>query len=269
MKDIKQISDQIVAWLKNYAETNKRKALVIGVSGGVDSALVSTLCAKTGLPTICVTMPCHSKEDQTDRGMLHINWLQLECLYKNVQSVRIDLTATFEVFKTTINYLSKDFDMPLAYANTKSRLRMIALYQVATVNEGLVIGTGNKVEDYGVGFFTKYGDGGVDLSPIGDLTKTEVRAMCRELGVLPELTNAIPTDGLWEDTRTDEQQLGASYEELEWVMWFLDGVGMVGYNPDELSLRQREVIKSYQKWHNAGQHKLNPIPVFKLYDNKH
>lgn len=257
---MKQISDQIVAWLKNYAETNKRKSFVVGVSGGVDSALVSTLCAKTGIPTICVTMPCHSKEDQTDRGAAHITWLQKQ--WDTVQYVRIDLTKAFDAFKAS---LCGDFSNNLAFANSKSRLRMIALYQIATANDGLVIGTGNKVEDYGVGFFTKYGDGGVDLSPIGDLTKTEVRQMCRELGVLPELTNAIPTDGLWEDTRTDEQQLGASYEELEWAMGWTERTetNTRVSNDYVLTKREVEVLESYNKWHNAGQHKLNPIPVFK------
>ena len=261
------LSNQIVAWLKNYAVTNNRKSFVVGVSGGVDSALVSTLCAKTGIPTICVTMPCHSKEDQTDRGMLHIDWLQKQFPYSTgrdgfagVQYVRIDLTNTFDAFKSS---LCGDFANNLAFANSKSRLRMVALYQVATANDGLVVGTGNKVEDYGVGFFTKYGDGGVDISPIGDLTKTEVRQMCRELGVLPELSEAIPTDGLWEDTRTDEEQLGATYEELEAAMRFEDWRAA---NPDEkvdVTERFAEVLKSYRKWHNAGQHKLNPIPVFK------
>jgi len=250
------LSNQIVAWLKNYAETNNRKAFVLGVSGGVDSALVSTLCAMTELPTHCVVMPCQTKPDQTERGSLHINWLMDN--FPNVRYHKIDLTETFESFKSEV---TGKYDNDLAYANTKSRLRMISLYQIATGVGGLVAGTGNKVEDYGVGFFTKYGDGGVDLSPIGDLTKTEVRAMCRNLGVLPELAEAIPTDGLWEDTRTDEQQLGATYEELEWAMSFLDSV--VDYDENDLSPRQREVMVSYKKWHNAGQHKLNPIPVFK------
>jgi len=258
---MKNISDQIVVWLKNYTTTNNRKSLVVGVSGGVDSALVSTLCAKTGLPTICVVIPCHSKEDQTYRAIMHIKWLQKTWPANNngVQYVRIDLTKTFDTFKSS---LCGYFNNTLAFANTKSRLRMIALYQAATSTDGLVIGTGNKVEDYGVGFFTKYGDGGVDLSPIGDLTKTEVRAMCRELGLLPELTNAIPTDGLWEDTRTDEQQLGASYEELEWALAWRETVA-VGIDA-VLTERQKEVLSIYDKRHALSKHKLNPIPVFRL-----
>jgi NAD+ synthase len=257
---MKRISDQIVAWLKNYAVTNNRKSFVVGVSGGVDSALVSTLCAKTEIPIICVTLPCHSKTDGIVNADKHIEWLRQN--FGNVSAFNFDLTSAFDSFQKSFMKL---FDSPLGWANTKSRLRMTALYQVATPAEGLVVGTGNKVEDYGVGFFTKYGDGGVDLSPIGDLTKTEVRAMCRELGVLPELTNAIPTDGLWEDTRTDEQQLGASYEELEWAMqWMNDSANCYSTVLVEgLTTRQKEVLSSYNKWHNAGQHKLNPIPVFK------
>lgn len=250
------LSNQIVAWLKNYAVTNNRKSFVVGVSGGVDSALVSTLCAMTGLPTYCAVLPCETKSDQTLRAYQHFAWLRNK--YDNTIMDIIDLTATFQAFKKELH---KDRHNALAFANTKSRLRMISLYQIATSSDGLVVGTGNKVEDYGVGFFTKYGDGGVDLSPIGDLTKTEVRQMCRELGVLPELAEAVPTDGLWEDTRTDEDQLGATYEELEWAMDFLASV--VDYDEETLTPRQKEIMKTYNKWHNAGQHKLNPIPVFK------
>lgn len=215
---MKNLANEIVAWLKNYAETNNRKSWVVGVSGGVDSALVSTLCAMTGLPTHCVTMPCQTVADQTDRGIKHFGWL-LEKFGANVAKYHcIDLTKTFESFKSEVGV---NYDNDLAFANTKSRLRMIALYQIATCNDGLVAGTGNKVEDYGIFFYTKGGDGQVDIAPIGDLMKSEVRQMCRELGVLPELAEAVPTDGLWADTRSDEDAIGATYDELEWAMTFL------------------------------------------------
>lgn len=256
---MKNLANEIVEWIKNYATENNRKALVVGVSGGVDSALVSTLCAMTGLRTHCVIMPCQTKSDQTDRANNHIKWLQSK--FDNVYYENVDLTSTFEAFQrvTTTCYHNK-----LGYANSKSRLRMVTLYQIATAVGGLVVGTGNKVEDFGIGFFTKYGDGGVDISPIGDLLKSEVRQMCRELGVLPELSEAVPTDGLWDDTRTDEQQIGATYDELEWAMEFFESndpedVHLWG---GEVTTRQRQVLDIYNKWHTAGAHKLAPIPVF-------
>lgn len=252
---MKDVADNIVAWLKNYAETNNRKAFVVGVSGGVDSALVSTLCAMTELPTHCVTLPCQTKVDQTDRGHYHIGWLEEK--FKNIHRHTIDLTTTFEEFfeNTNMHYSNE-----LAYANTKSRLRMTALYQIATCVGGLVVGTGNKVEDFGVKFFTKYGDGGVDISPIGDLLKSEVRQMCRELGVLTELCEAIPTDGLWDDTRTDESQLGATYDELEWAMKFNENNNSA--DSSNLTPRQMEVLNVYNKWSKIGMHKMLPIPTF-------
>lgn len=257
--NMKNLANEIVEWLKDYATKNNRKSLVVGVSGGVDSALVSTLCAMTGLRTHCVLMPCQTKVDQTDRGNKHITWLRSK--FDNVYYECVDLTDTFEAFQraTTTCYHNK-----LGYANSKSRLRMVTLYQIATATDGLVVGTGNKVEDFGVGFFTKYGDGGVDISPIGDLLKSEVRAMCRALGVLPELSEAVPTDGLWDDTRTDEDQIGATYDELEWAMEFFESndpedVHLWG---GEVTARQRQVLDIYNKWHTAGAHKLSPIPVF-------
>jgi NAD+ synthase len=252
---MKELANEIVAWLKDYAVKNNRKAFVLGVSGGVDSALVSTLCARTGLPTHCVILPCQSKSNETERGEKHVKWLMDNHL--NVRVHKIDLTSTFESFATEVG---TKYENQLGFANTKSRLRMIALYQVATIVGGLVAGTGNKVEDYGVGFFTKYGDGGVDIAPIADLTKTEVRQMCRELGVLPELAEAVPTDGLWPDARTDESQLGASYEELEWAMVYNS---LPVNDRPEVTSRQFEVLATYDKWHNAGAHKLAPIPTFK------
>ena len=254
---MKELANEISVWLRTYAEKSGRKAWVVGVSGGVDSALVSTLCAMTGLPTYCVVMPCQTKVDQTDRGEDHIGWLQETFSENLVKDVRINLTETFKAFR---NETTIDFHNELGYANSKSRLRMVALYQVATVVGGLVVGTGNKVEDGGVRFFTKYGDGGVDISPIADLMKSEVRQMCRELSVLPELCEAVPTDGLWDDTRTDEGQLGATYEELEWAMNFIEKViaGETSYPTP----RQKEVLEIYLKWHKAGEHKMHMPPTF-------
>src|ERR1035437_6444863 len=187
---MKTLANEIVLWLRTYANASNRKAFVLGVSGGVDSALVSTLCAMTGLPTYCVLLPCHSKGEHTVMGRKHIEWLIGQ--FPNVIVQKIDLTDTFDAFYYETKHDHAD---ELAYANTKSRLRMIALYQIATSAQGLVVGTGNKVEDFGIGFFTKHGDGGVDISPIADLMKSEVRQMCRELGVLPEICDAVPTDG--------------------------------------------------------------------------
>jgi NAD+ synthase len=252
---MKKLANEIVAWLKDYAEKNGRKSFVVGVSGGVDSALVSTLCAKTGLTTYAAILPCQSKEIETARGTQHVCWLQSN--FTNVVHCKVDLTAAFEAFYDETKY---DFADQLGYANAKSRLRMIALYQIATPNDGLVVGTGNKVEDFGVGFFTKYGDGGVDISPIADLLKSEVRQMCRELGVLPELAEAVPTDGLWPDARTDEGQLGATYDELEWAMKFTEEK----FDPNaRLTARQQEVLNAYMKRHISSRHKMDPIPTFK------
>lgn len=252
---MRELSNEIVAWLKNYAITNNRKGFVVGVSGGVDSALVSALCAMTGLPTVCVVLPCQTRSNETSRGEKHIQWLQSQ--FPLVTREHIDLTDTFNAFYA---HTKNEFNDDLAYANTKSRLRMIALYQIATPMGGLVVGTGNKVEDFGIGFFTKYGDGGVDISPIADLMKSEVRAMCRALGVLPELSEAVPTDGLWADGRGDEDAIGASYDELEWAMNWRETVA-AGIDT-VLTGRQKEVLAIYDKRHAASLHKINPIPTF-------
>lgn len=267
---MKNLANEIVAWLKDYTLTAKRKALVVGVSGGVDSALVSTLCAMTGMPTHCVVMPthcvvmpCQTKVDQTDRGHKHIEWLKEKFGDSSVNGVKshcVDLTDTFQSFHTITSIF---YNNELAYANTKSRLRMIALYQVATCVGGLVVGTGNKVEDYHLFFYTKGGDGMVDIAPIGDLMKSEVRQMCRDLGVLPELSEAVPTDGLWDDSRTDESQLGGTYEEFEWAIDFKELLKNHACKITECSPRQLEVLAIYDKWHNAGKHKSLPIPTFR------
>lgn len=259
----KVLAIEISIWLRDYALDNNRKAFVVGVSGGIDSALVSTLCAMTGIKTVGVILPCHSKSPETDRGWAHMK--MLIDLYPNVSQLEIDISLTFDWFSMALPVELRDKKAQLSFANDKSRLRMIALYHVAGCNDGLVVGTGNKVEDFGVGYFTKYGDGGVDLSPIADLTKTEVRAMARELGINEDILTVAPTDGLWDDARTDEQALGALYEELEWAMqWLEDGKNCYSTVLLEgLSARQKEVLAIYNKWHTTGAHKLNPIPTFK------
>jgi len=240
---------KIIDWLKSYLEEASMNYFVIGISGGIDSALVSTLCARTNKPTIVVSMPIHQAYDQLQRAHNHIQWLKEK--YPNVESFEFDLTNTFETFKSLFPIENK-----LALANSRSRLRMVTLYQIAGTYSGLVVGTGNKVEDFGVGFFTKYGDGGVDISPIADLTKTEVRQMARELGIIEDILIAKPTDGLWEDGRTDEDQMGATYEELEWAMDFKE-------NPQKLFGRQKEVYYIFNKLNKQNKHKILPIPIFK------
>jgi NAD+ synthase len=255
MENKTEIIQNVVAWIRNYAATNGRQSLVVGVSGGIDSALVSTLSAMTGITTICVSLPCHSRPNLTKRADNHIDWLKGQ--FHNVTATSFNLDNTFESFQ---GVTPAAFCSDLAFANTKSRLRMTALYQVATSTGGIVIGTGNRVEDFGVGFFTKYGDGGVDLSPIADFTKTEVRELSKELGILEEIVTATPTDGLWEDMRSDEQQLGASYEELEWAMVY---ESLPAHDRPEVTARQYEVLQTFNKWNRAAQHKLKPIPTFK------
>lgn len=243
--------NKISKWIKKYTRKNKLSALVIGISGGIDSALVSTLCAETGLPTYIISMPIHQKQDQLSRARNHANWLTTK--YKNVKFIEKEMTNLFDKFTTIFSDEEKS---PLSLANSRSRLRMVTLYQIAGVLNGIVVGTGNKVEDFGVGFFTKYGDGGVDISPIADLTKTEVRAMAKELGISEEIVQAKPTDGLWEDDRTDEEQIGASYEELEWAMEYKD-------TEDDISERQKQVLKIYKSFNNRNQHKMKKIPIFR------
>ena len=224
IKDYAELEERIVLWLKEYADNNGIRALVCGVSGGIDSAVVSTLCARTGLPTYVLTMPLNSKMDNTILSTAHATELREQ--YENVTMQNVELSSTYEKLLSSIDWWTdahggeKELlpQMNHANANTKSRLRMVTLYQIAGTVGGMVVGTGNKVEDYGIGFYTKYGDGGVDIAPIADLYKTEVWELGRHLGVDPRIINAAPTDGLWEDSRTDEEQVGASYEDLEWVM---------------------------------------------------
>lgn len=252
---MKNLSDRIIKWIKDYAETNNLKSLVVGVSGGVDSGLVSILCTKTGLPTFVVSMPINQEVTQLERARNHCTWLINN--YENVTFVEKDLSHIFNGF---YDLFKKDFSKPLGFANSRSRLRMVTLYQIAAGVSGIVVGTGNKIEDFGIGFYTKYGDGGVDISPIADLTKTEVRLMAKFLNAPDYIVNAIPTDGLWEDNRSDESQIGASYEELEWVMERWSTIKDIW---DSLTDRQKEVCGIFDKFNTQNKHKMLAIPTFK------
>ena len=244
------ITKKIVNWLKDYSEQSGLYTYVIGVSGGIDSALTSALCAVTGHRTIVVSMPLHQNPEQLKLAHEHIDWLTSR--YKNVFSQEKDLTNAFEAFQ---QLFEKNESSELALANSRSRLRMLTLYQIAQSNDALVVGTGNKVEDFGVGFFTKYGDGGVDISPIADLMKSEVRELARSLEVSKNIINAPPTDGLWGDDRTDEEQLGVSYSELEWAM---------EYNGEKKLNSEKKKILELYNLHNKNKHKMVPIPVCKI-----
>ena len=244
IKDYDSLSFDIDRWLKDYYYMYDLKAFVVGVSGGIDSAVVSTLCAKTGLPTYVLTMPLHSKEENTELSELHAYGLVEK--YSNVTLVNVDLSETYDKFMFWID--NTFTSNKLANANTKSRLRMVSLYQVAGSVGGVVVGTGNKVEDYGVGFYTKYGDGGVDIAPIADLYKTEVWELGKHLGVDERIVNAVPTDGLWDDGRKDEDQIGASYEQLEEAMEY----------------RRGPAVDILDEFNMKNKHKMEPIPTFKL-----
>ena len=237
------LTSDISHWLRDYLESTGLGSFVVGVSGGIDSAVSSTLAAETGEPVFALGMPIHQKEDQESLSDAHLKWLDNR--YNNVTTLKFDLTNTFDTFKYDLERFATD---KLALANTRSRLRMVTLYQIAGQYKGLVVGTGNKVEDYGVGFYTKYGDGGVDIAPIAGLYKSEVWELGKHLGVDQRIVEASPTDGLWDDGRTDEDQLGASYVDLEEAME--KGTGpAVG------------VLERYNK---MNQHKMNPIPTFEL-----
>jgi len=254
-----KVIDHIVNWLKDYATKANSKGFVVGVSGGIDSAVVSTLAARTGLQTLVLEMPIRQKADQVDRAQDHIDFLKTN--YPNVEGFTVNLTPTFESFeKTTEGYKDDSPNKNLAEANTRSRLRMVTLYYYGQLNGLLVTGTGNKVEDFGVGFFTKYGDGGVDISPIADLYKTQVYEIAKELGILESIQVAKPTDGLWEVDRTDEDQIGATYPELEWAM----EQQIAGKNAEDFSGREKEVMEIYLRFNRATQHKMNPIPVCEI-----
>ncbi|WP_218599766.1 NAD(+) synthase [Polaribacter sp. NJDZ03] len=253
-----KVAEYIIKWLKDYAENAKVKGFVVGVSGGIDSALTSTLCAKTGLPTLCVEMPIHQSPVQVTRAQEHIT--QLKNNFDNVSDVRVDLTSTFEDFKNVVPNATPSPKVDLSLANTRARLRMTTLYYLAGLHSSLVAGTGNKVEDFGVGFYTKYGDGGVDLSPIADLMKSEVYKLSEFLGVPNSIQKAQPTDGLFGDSRTDEDQIGASYDELEWAMVMQEK----GKSENDFSGRNQEVFKIYTRLNRINQHKMLPIPICEI-----
>lgn len=252
---VDHINTQIVNWLKSYAEVSKVNGFVVGISGGVDSAVTSTLCAQTGLKVLCVEMPIHQHASHVSRAKEHID--QLKKRFTNVSSIESDLTLVFETFKKEVPTNFEESKLNLTLANTRARLRMTTLYYYAGVHGLLVAGTGNKVEDFGVGFFTKYGDGGVDLSPIADLMKSEVFALANYLEVPTSILVAQPSDGLFGDEKTDEQQLGASYDELEWAM-LEDEENKPSTNYTE---REKEVLKIYKRLNKNNQHKINSIPI--------
>ncbi|KPN70987.1 NAD(+) synthase [Neisseria sp. 83E34] len=252
------VIQHITNWLSDYATKARAKGFVVGISGGIDSAVVSALAARTRLDVLLLEMPIRQKTDQIDRAQEHIADLQSK--FDNVRAMRVDLTPAFEAFEKTVNVDAADYPArDLAFANSRARLRMLTLYYYGQINQLLVAGTGNKVEDFGVGFFTKYGDGGVDISPIGDLLKTQVYGLAKELNIVDSIQRAIPTDGLWDEERTDEQQMGASYPELEWAMSVYDS-----HKPEDFQGRKREVLEIYTRLHKAMQHKVQPIPVCKI-----
>jgi NAD+ synthase len=253
-----KVVDHIVNWLKDYAINAKVNGFVVGISGGIDSAVTSALCSKTGLDVLCIEMPIHQAESHVSRAHEHIK--QLKTRFGNVTETRTDLTPVFEEFKTEVSLDGKQAIVDMALANTRARLRMTTLYYYAGLKGLLVAGTGNKVEDFGVGFYTKYGDGGVDLSPIADLLKSEVYAIGAFLNVPDSIMKAAPSDGLFGDTRSDEDQIGASYPELEWAMQMDEK----GHSDEDFSGRKKEVFKIYKRYNNSNKHKMISIPICEI-----
>ncbi|MDZ7847818.1 MAG: NAD(+) synthase [Owenweeksia sp.] len=249
------VTQHIVKWLREYVHQSKTEGFIVGVSGGVDSAVTSALAAGTGLPVICVEMPIYQNARQVSRAFNHIRELRQN--HHNVKTEKVDLSAVFDSFLGELPDTNSHEARDKSLVNVRARLRMTALYYFAGLKNYLVVGTGNKVEDFGVGFFTKYGDGGVDLSPIADLTKTEVYDLGKYLGVNPDILVAPPTDGLWGDDRTDEDQLGATYPELEWAM----EQQQAGKTAKDFEGRQKRVMEIYLRQHRANRHKMLPIPV--------
>lgn len=250
-----KVVDHIVNWLKDYAENAKMEGFVVGISGGIDSAVTSILCAKTKLPTLCVEMPIHQSEKEVTRTTKHIQ--QLKNNFPNVNNELLDLTSVFEEFKKKAPKSANKGLLDLTLANTRARLRMTTLYHFAGIHRYLVVGTGNKIEDFGIGFFTKYGDGGVDISPVADLLKSEIYTLGYFLNVHESILKAAPTDGLFGDTRTDEDQIGASYDELEWAM----KMDALKYNSSDFKNHEKSVFEIYKKLNTINQHKIKPIPV--------
>lgn len=253
-----KVTNHIIDWLKDYATKSNMQGFVLGISGGIDSAVTSTLCAKTGLRTLCVEMPIHQAPNQVTRAKNHIKALKHN--FANVTNITVDLTTTFDEFKRVLPAGESNELLDLSLANSRARLRMTTLYYFAGLHKYLVAGTGNKVEDFGVGFYTKYGDGGVDLSPIADLMKSEVYEIGKYLNVSEEILEAAPTDGLFENSPSDEEQLGASYDELEWAMEQQEK----GNTYKDFSGREAEVLRLYQILNTKNQHKIQPIPVCEI-----
>lgn len=250
----KAIITHIVNWLDAYCTRSCMKGFVVGVSGGIDSAVTSTLCAMTGKPVIVLNMPILQHKTQFDLADEHILWLKKK--FKNVSSYEISLTDAFLMLK---EIMPQEIQSDHSMANMRSRMRMLTLYAVATHYRMLVVGTGNKVEDFGVGFFTKYGDGGVDISPIADLMKSEVYTLAQEFKISSAIIDAPPVDGLWADNRTDEEQIGASYAEMEWAMNYLSKKRK--NKNQKLNNRQKELLKIYKRFSTMNEHKMKPIPV--------
>jgi NAD+ synthase len=253
-----KIIDHIVNWLKDYSRNARTSGFVVGVSGGIDSAVTSKLGALSGLDLFCVEMPIHQARAQVKRAQDHIEWMKKD--HANVSMEVVELTPVFDRFIASLPSVDIGAKHEMALVNTRARLRMTTLYYFAAQRGYLVLGTGNKIEDFGVGFFTKYGDGGVDLSPIADLTKSEVYEVGYKLGIIDSILQAKPTDGLWGDDRTDEDQIGASYPELEWAMEVRTG----NIDPTGATDRQKEVLAIYDRLNAANQHKMVPIPVCEI-----
>ena len=242
--DVKKRAKIITDWINNYCDSSsyRPKSLIVGISGGIDSSVVSTLCANTGRKTIVLTMPIKQIKSQHDLSLTHANWLKEK--YKNVEHHLLEMDKIFTSFSQVLNKFNNEH----GYANSRARLRTAALFQVAAANNGIVVGTGNKVEDFGVGFYTKYGDGGVDISPIADCTKTEVWELAEEIGVIKDIISAAPTDGLWDDSRNDESQLGLSYKQLE----------------EAMENKSSEYYSRYEEIRKPNLHKMKPIPVCEI-----
>ena len=255
MKYPEKVSKHIINWIDEYLNRSGMKGLVVGVSGGIDSALTSTLCAETGRNVTCIEMPIYQNKDQVSRSKKHIDWLKKK--YSNVSSMIINLDNTYNSFIESIPKIESP-ENELSLANTRSRLRMVTLYYFSSLNKFVVAGTGNKVEDFGIGFYTKYGDGGVDISPIADLLKSDVYKLAKFHKINDEIIKAEPTDGLWDDNRNDEDQIGASYKELEKAMSIADKIDQ------DLSEREKEVLNIYKTFNSSNRHKMLPIPVCKI-----
>ena len=247
----KKILNLITKWLTDYSVSNGNKNFIVGISGGIDSALTSTLCAISGSKTFLVSMPIHQKKAELENANKHMNWLSEN--YSNIEIIEIELTNLLEEY---IRVIPDRFQCELGFANSRARLRMTTLYQIASKENGIVVGTGNKIEDFGIGFFTKYGDGGVDISPIADLTKSEVRELAKFCKIDNAIIQAAPTDGLWNDGRTDETQIGATYQELEWAMDCRTS--------RNLTQKEQNIIDIYNKLNNQNKHKMIPIPICQI-----